>query len=124
MGETAGIRCACMALFAISYSTIKEISRWEQSDLDIGLVNGDTLYKTLGRRTLLTAENLPRNFELGEETVFLQFRENKYGIFDWGQLWNYNLLGNLVQNPESQTTGPVFFVQCMCFAIIPYNSNH
>ena len=113
-----------MALFAISYSTIKEISRWEQSDLDIGLVNGDTLYKTLGRRTLLTAENLPRNFELGEETVFLQFRENKYGIFDWGQLWNYNLLGNLVQNPESQTTGPVFFVQCMCFAIIPYNSNH
>ena len=35
----------CMALFAISYSAIKEISRWDQSDLDIVLVNRDALYK-------------------------------------------------------------------------------
>ena len=28
-GETAGIQCVCMPLFAISYSTIKEISRSE-----------------------------------------------------------------------------------------------
>ena len=37
---------ACMALFTISYSTIKVINRCEQSDLDIVLVNGDALYKT------------------------------------------------------------------------------
>ena len=61
LGETAGIQCVCMALFAISYSTVKDISRWDQSDFDIVLVSGDALYKTLGRRTLLTAEDLPRN---------------------------------------------------------------
>ena len=26
-GETAGIQCACMVLFAISYSTLKEVNR-------------------------------------------------------------------------------------------------
>ena len=46
-GETTGIQCACIALFAISYSTIMDINRWHQSDLDLVLVNGDAFYKTL-----------------------------------------------------------------------------
>ena len=81
-GETAGIQCACMALFAISYSTLKEVNRWDQFDLDIILINGDALYKSLRRQTLLTVEDLPRDFKMGEETAFAQFRENKYGIFN------------------------------------------
>lgn len=83
-----------MALFAISYSAMKEISTWDQSDLDIVLVNGDTFYKTLGRLTLLTTEDLSKNLELSEETLFPQFRENKYKIFDQGQVGNDNLLDN------------------------------
>lgn len=38
-GETTGIQCTCVSL-VISYSTIKEISRLNQFDLDILLVNG------------------------------------------------------------------------------------
>ena len=79
--ETAEIQCVCMALLAILYPAIKEASRWDQHDLDIVLVNENTLYATLGRRILLTAEDLPRNIRLGEETVFPQFRESKYGNF-------------------------------------------
>ena len=82
------------------------------------------MYKTLGWRTFLTAENLPRNFEVGEETVFPQFRGNKYGIFDRGRCGNDILLDNLVQNSENQTTRSVVFVQGMCFAVIPYSSNY
>ena len=81
--ETAGIQCTCMTLFAISYSTLKSVNRWDQFDLDIILINGDALYKILRRQTLLTVEDLPRDFKMGEETVFVQFRENKYGIFNW-----------------------------------------
>ena len=69
-GETAGIQCACMALFAISCSTLKEVNRWDQFDLDTILRNGDALYKSLRRQTLLTVEDLPRDFKMGEETVF------------------------------------------------------
>ena len=45
------------------------------------LVNGRSLYKTLHRQTLLAAEDLPRDFKMVEETVFAQFRENKYEIY-------------------------------------------
>ena len=73
---------ACMTLLAISYLTLKEVNRWDQFDLDIILINGDALYKSLRRQTLLTVEDLPRDFKMGEETAFAQFRENKYGIFN------------------------------------------
>ena len=111
-GETAGIQCTCMTLFAISYSTLKEVNR---SDLDIILINGDALYKILRRQTLLTAEDLPRDFKMGEETVFAQFWENKYGIFKWGlQEVHAPLLENLVQNPISELTGSIFlFKECV-----------
>ena len=101
-GETAGIQCACMALFAISYSTLKEVNRWDQFVLYIFLTNGDALYKSLRRQTLLTVEDLPRDFKMGKETVFAQFQENKYGIFYWGlPEVHAAFLENLFQNPES-----------------------
>ena len=90
-----------MTLFAISYSTIKEIGRWGQLGLDMVLVNEVALCNTLRRQTLLTAEDLPRDFKMIEETVFPQFRESKYGIFDWAfQYVNDTLLENVVRNPS------------------------
>ena len=111
----AGIQCTCMTLFAISYSTLKSVNRWDQFDLDIILINGDALYKSLRRQTLLTVEDLPRDFKMGEETVFAQFWENKYGIFKWGlQEVHAPLLENLVQNPISELTGSIFlFKECV-----------
>ena len=98
-GETAGIRCPCMALFAISYSTLNEVNRWDQFDLDIILICGDSLYKSSLRQILLTVEGLPRDFKMSEETVFAQFRENKYGIFNRGLQEVHAILSeNLVQN--------------------------
>ena len=41
-----------------------------EPDLNILSVNGDPLYRILHRQTFLTAEDLPRNFKLGERTVF------------------------------------------------------
>lgn len=70
---------------AILYSTIKGICPWDQFNLDIVLLNGDSLYKTLRRETSLYAEDLKKAFKMGGETVFSHFRENKYGIFYWGQ---------------------------------------
>ena len=122
--QQAFIQCPCMALFAISYLTLTEVNRWDQFDLDIILINGDALYKSLRRQRLLTVEDLPRDFKMGEETVFVQFGENKYGIFNLGlQELHATLLEILVQNPESQSTGAIFFNQGMRFAIIPFSSH-
>ena len=47
---------------------------------------------------------------MGEEPVFAQFREIKYVIFNWGlQEVLATLLENLVQNPESESTGSIFY---------------
>ena len=49
---------------------------------------------------------------MGEGTVFAQFRENKYGIFNWGlQEVDTTLVENLVQNSESRSTEPIFIIQ-------------
>ena len=76
--ETASIQCAFTALLTISNSTLKEVNRYDQFDLDIILINSDALYKSLRRQTFLTVEDLPRDFKMGEETGFVQFRENNY----------------------------------------------
>ena len=75
--ETAGIQCTCMTIylhvFAISYSSVKDVNRWDQFDLDIILINGDALYKSLRKQTLLRVKNLPRYLKIDEKTVFVQF---------------------------------------------------
>ena len=45
---------------------------------------------------------------MGEETIFAQFREKKYEMFDW-DLQDVNANLHLVQNPESQSTRSVLF---------------
>ena len=62
---------------------------------------------------------------MGEKTIFPQFRDNKYGILNGGlQEVHATLLKNLVQNPESQSTGSIFFIQGMCFAIVTFSSHY
>ena len=149
--ETAGIPCACMGLSAISYSTI-------QSELDIALIKRNALYKTLGRRTLLTAEGLSRTFKLVEGNISYKISmvffgwvyqitaiKMKFSITDFfskcDQIWSHLLKKSVMENfifravdnnnlldrqpnihPDSQTTGSAFFIQVICFTVIPYNS--
>ena len=40
-GETAGIRCACMALTALCWSVIRKVSIWRASDLDYIFESGE-----------------------------------------------------------------------------------
>lgn len=120
-GEIEGIKYACMALFAFSYSTIKEKNRQDQSDLDSVLVNGDVLYKTFRKQTLLTEEDLPRNFKLDEEQIHAHLKENRYDILDWDLSGvNADVLDNLVLNPERQGTGSIFFIQVKGFITETY----
>ena len=119
--EIEGIKYACMALFAFSYSTIKEKNRQDQSDLDSVLVNGDVLYKTFRKQTLLTEEDLPRNFNLDEEQIYAHLKESSYGILDWYLSGvNADVLDNLVLNPERQGTGSIFFIQVKGFITETY----
>ena len=52
-GETAGIQCACNALFAICYTKIKSMGCWKSCDLDFILIKGDEIYKATGLKRYL-----------------------------------------------------------------------
>lgn len=86
-----------------------------ETDIDVLLVKGAALNRTLPKQKLLPAEDLLKNFQLVDRTVFLQFGENKYNFFDWGPLvGNANLLDNLVYYPETKISGSIFlFEECV-----------
>ena len=86
-----------------------------EADIDVHFVKGAALNRTLPKQTLLPAEDLLKNFQLVDGTVFLQFRENKYNFFDWDLLGgNANLLDNLVYYPETKISGSIFlFEECV-----------
>ena len=46
-GTTPGIQCACNSLFALCFSQVKKVFRWNTPDLDYILNEGDILCKSL-----------------------------------------------------------------------------
>ena len=60
--------------------------------------------------------------------MFEEFRENKYGFFDWmSSNSNTTLLHNLMpsSNPgDRKVTVSIFFIQGVCFAVIPFYSHY
>ena len=74
-GETAGRQCTCIALFAIANGRFKRFGIWKKWDLDVILMKGDQLYKSLDRTDYLTVTDLPKTFQVGS----VQYNVNKYG---------------------------------------------
>lgn len=68
-GETAGIQCACNALYSLCWSQIKSISKWKEVDLDYILTEGDKLYKSLNTVNLLSVDELPRSLVIYDTPI-------------------------------------------------------
>ena len=64
-GKRAGAQCACNALFAIWWATVRKISIWESLDLDSILNYGDQLYKQVNKPGLISVEDLPNSVDTG-----------------------------------------------------------
>lgn len=62
-GETAGSQCACNALYSLFWSRTRSVQTWECSDLDMILVEGDRLYKSLNTNLHLNVDELPRTIQ-------------------------------------------------------------
>jgi len=85
-GETAGVQCACNALFSICWSKVRKINQWTTSDLDHILDNGDSIYKyllygpgPLNQICHLNVDDLPREINLSHGQISLDFLELKDG---------------------------------------------
>ena len=58
-GNTAGIQCACNALYSLFWSYIRPVEVWTTQDLDKILIEGDQLYKSLNTNMYLNVDEIP-----------------------------------------------------------------
>ena len=72
-GETAGIQCACNALYALCWTKIKQIFHWVRRDLDHTLVEGGNLYKSLHTSDMYSADQLPVFVKMYKHDIPVQY---------------------------------------------------
>ena len=72
-GTTAGIQCTCNSLFALCFSQLKKVFRWNTADLDFLLTEGDILYKSLRTMDLLSADELPRSVVMPNYNISIDY---------------------------------------------------
>ena len=79
-GQTAGIQCACNSLFAIAWSTVRKVTIWKGLDLDNVLNNGDQLFKSLNKQTILSADELPNKIDIHGQCLNVRKLCNQPGL--------------------------------------------
>ena len=70
-GISAGLQCAIYCAVSSCYSAVKQISRWDQSDLDYILETGNNLYCANGYSRYLALDEIPSICNLGGFTFNL-----------------------------------------------------
>ena len=117
-GETAGIQCACNALFALCWSLVRRVSIWQTADLDHILAFGDLNYKRLGTRNILTVDDLPGIVE-GDGCSFgvelLSLENGEVNCFSTG----FPFLRAIHDSCEKSGVGFLIFITGYTVAIVP-----
>ena len=117
-GDTAGRQYTCMALFAIAYASFKRLGILQKCDLDVILMNGVQLCKSLDRTDYLSVIDLSQTFQVGSVRVNVEYNINKYGTLTNGTVSTEEL--SEIFRPISdklQEKNALFFVQGFCFAM-------
>ena len=110
-GATAGIQCACNALYAICFSIVKKVSIWKSFDLDYILENGDETFKTVGISRAMELNELPRNLTIENCSVTVEFLDNQFGLLGYGNLFD--------GHTSCDTGNGLIFTTCgFCFSLI------
>ena len=117
-GDTVGRQCICTAIFAIAYASFKSLGIWKKCDLDVNLMNGDQLHKSLDRTDYLSVTDLPEIFQVGSVQVNVEYNINKYGTLKNGSV-SAEELSEIFRSVSDilQEKSASFFVQSFCFAI-------
>ena len=113
-GKTAGIQCACNALFSICWSKVKSIGCWKTCDVDYVLIKGDELFKNINLERYLEPRDLPKHLcvegtDTMVEYVQLVTVDIKQGLYEF-------IRPSFVQLKQS-SNGIIFFVEQMSFSL-------
>ena len=107
-----------MHMYAIVYASFKRLGIWKKCDLDVILMNGDQLYKSLDRTDYLSVTYLPETFQIVSVQVDVEYNMDKYGILRNGTV-SAEVLSEIFRSVSDklQEKSALIFVQAFCFAI-------
>lgn len=116
--ESAGQQCSCIALYAVCWSVVKRVSCWKSFDLDYILVQGDKLYKSLGKDHYLNVDELPRIFQIFGCEVCVNISELQ--LFDGVAVPGEDFLHRFLQHYETSViAGSLLMINSYTIGIIP-----
>ena len=123
-GLGAGTQCACNSLYAICWSIIKKVSRWQTNDLDHILTEGDRVYKciTTENYALLCADDLPDVIQQGDGIFIINKLRLETG--EATLVNNFPFLSSLFNSCNNKGDGFLFFIRNVTLAIIPIYDTH
>ena len=108
-GGTSGRQCSCIALYALVFSSLKVIHRWQQEDLNIVLFLEDELHESLNTQQYLRATDLPNNISVCNVQVQASHLHSNYGMF---------LNKEDSRNYLRESAGSILFIMGLRIAVI------
>ena len=117
-GATSGSQYSCIALYAIVFSSFKDILRWQQEDLNLPLFLGDELHKSLNTQQYLSATDLPTNISVCNVQVQASHLHNNYGML-LNNEDSQNYLTHCLSIHSRESTGSILSITGLCIAVIP-----
>ena len=109
-GNSAGKQCACISVFSIIISRLKEIGKWKSLDQDLILVCGDKIYKGQSINRILGVEDLSKAIEVDKKTVAdILFLESVSGFLNLSNRGSMQILrDNLNHVKDFNSNGSLF----------------
>ena len=108
-GDTAGIQCACIALYAICFSLVKKVSIWKSFDLDYILEKGNETFKLVGIPRALFMNELPHNISIENNNIDIEILANYFGYLGRDNLFEDHVTCYDTGNGLIFTTGGFSF---------------
>ena len=106
----------------MAFSTVKDVSYWQRDTLDSVLEYGTALYEKLGKDGFLAINELPRQVEIFNVPVSVEFKFNSHGLLnsEWFNLENMKqmICGNSKYDETKLNTGFLLMLSEVTVSVI------
>ena len=79
-GEFAGLQCVAIAVYAVAFTCVKQISRWTSDTLDSIVEQGNELFKSINKHRYLGAEDIPVTVNVYDLAISVSLNFNVHGF--------------------------------------------
>ena len=98
----AGKQCCVIGLYALAFSTVKDVKYWTSDTVDSILEHGTALYERLGKDEFLVIEDLPDKLEIFNEQIDVDLKFNSHGILN-REKFNIDTMKDMISTKSKNT---------------------